>query len=408
MSCRYILKSGASKGLACQKANTPGKEFCKRHAPKEIPKVPNTLPDTIEMLNFKLLTLDTTIENKMIISRRFRYLEMLPVTSTEYHKNLNWLRYALNFPYNSYVKSPVTDKDSIEDISTYISSVYQKLDSYIYGMTTVKEELMTFVCKRISNSSSNNHCLALHGKNGVGKTRFAHGLAHALDLPIRTINLGCVSDASISHFTGHSFTYVDSEPGRLVQILYETKCKNCIIYFDELDKIHQNGKGKSIFAFLTHLIDPSQNKKYQDVYLSGLELDLSQVFFVFSFNDLNAIDATVRDRLKVIQIPEHTIDDQIAIVNKFIIPEIENNLKFYLEPKLDQEIVKKIVMQQREHGLRTISRKLDSVYGKLNVARMLDSELQNRLSYFDTTRNQMIENILKSDAPQQKFMSFYS
>lgn len=406
MSCRYVFKSGASKGLNCQKKVSLGKEHCKRHAKSHVISGNSSLPDTVELFNIKLLTLDTSLENRLIISRRLKYLEMLPSSSAEYHKNWNWLRYALNFPYDTIVKSPVTSTDTIGEISEYISNVYQRLDDYIYGMTSVKEELMTFVCKRISNSSSTNHILSLHGKNGVGKTRLAHGLAKALELPIRTVNLGCVND--VAYFTGHSFTYVDSEPGRIVQILYETKCKNCIIYFDELDKVHQTSKGQSIFAFLTHLIDPTQNKKFQDVYLAGLELDLSNVFFVFSFNDIEAIDATVKDRLKIIHIPDHTVEDQISIVNKFIIPEIETNLNFSLEPKLDQETLKKIVTDQKDKGLRTISRQIDNLYGKLNVARMLNNELQHRLSYYDSDRKRMIENILKTNTPPQKQLSYYS
>lgn len=418
--CIYVYKSGKQKGQTCALTNIAKEEYCKKHLKykkkedketqeAEFPPLPsnsNTTFDTIEMLSFKLLTLDTTIENKIIITKRFRYLEMLPVTSVEYHKNWNWLRYALNFPYNKLINTPVTISGPLCEINDYVSNVYRKLDDYIYGMRPVKEELMTFVCKRISNPESENHILALHGQNGVGKTRLAHGLAHALDLPIKTINLGCVNE--VSYFTGHSYTYVDAEPGRLVQILNEASCKNCIIYFDELDKVHQNSKGQSIFAFLTHLIDPSQNSKYQDMYLSGLNLDMSKVFFLFSFNDETLIDKTVKDRLKIISIANHSEVDQIEIANKFIIPEIKRNLRFDLDFALDQESIRQIVKKNENSGLRFVEKTLENVFSKLNVVRMLSDQEKKKLSFYDDDTHKMVENILKKslDKPKEIF-SYY-
>ncbi len=392
MTCSHVYKSGKKKGLRCNKeTNSP---FCARHTPLIQQNTPTQFLDTIDILQFKLLSLETTPENQTVIAKRFRYLETLPVSSTEYQKNLNWLRHALNFPYNKMIKIPVAMKNNVlnKDVSDYVTSVYTKLDSYIYGLDEVKEELMSFVCKRISNPEAADHLLALQGANGVGKTRIAHGLAKALDLPIRTINLGCTSDSSI--LTGHSFTYVDSEPGRIVQILNEVQCKNCIIYFDELDKIAQTEKGLAINGFLTHLIDPSQNTKYQDVYLSGLQLDVSKVFFVFSFNDEKLIDQTVKDRLKIIKIKEPTNDDKINIAEKFLIPELCKNINYSVS--IEKDIIDRIVSQDKsKSGLRAIRRVLEDIIAKLNVARMLDQKSQGKLSFYHASIESMIDKIIE-------------
>ena len=410
--CTFLLKRGKRINQECGKKCSNG--FCKFHKNKEKPIVfPKKRDidhvisnfDTLETLRFKLKTLDTTPQNRDIITKRLKYIELIPITSTEYQKNINWLRHALNFPYNVIKTIPLNSNPDVKDTSDYISNVYKKLDDYIYGMKGIKEELISFVCKRISNPFSNNHILSLQGTNGVGKTRLAHGLAEALDLPIKTINLGCISD--VTYLTGHNFTYVDSEPGRIVQILNETRYKNCIIYFDELDKIHQTTKGQSINSFLTHLIDNTQNKKYQDVYLSGIELDLSNVFFVFSFNDINLIDKTVRDRLNVIKIPSHSVEDSIQICKKFIIPEICKNLNhtFEIPEKLISDIVKKFY--SNNEGLRSIKRVLDSVLSKLNVLRMLNKDLQQSLSFYDENIEKCISNILLSESVEQEQLSYY-
>lgn len=586
-TCVYVFKSGKKKDLPCSK---PAQGlFCEKHKqlagaftapphqptptvnPIQISLNTQTLPETLDSLYIKLLTLEMSSENKSVIEKRFRYTSTLNPNSSEFHKNVSWLKNALNFPYTKAIPLPVTCRaESVyidyntdisqrrradENVIQYINDVYKKLDSYIYGMDKVKEEILSFVCKRISNPTSHDHVLALCGSNGVGKcfakgtlvqmfdksskkvediqvgdkvmgddftqrtvlalgqgtdqmykvihletgeeytvngphilvlrsrfggsdqdfiemtvddytlltpsakstlvgitrkdpktevessisiikvgkgeyygftldgnerfllangvvthnTRLALGLSKALGVPFRTINLGSVND--VSYFTGHGFTYVESEPGRIVQILNETQCKNCIIYFDELDKIHQTEKGQAINGFLTHLIDPSQNKSFQDVYLSGLELDVSQVFFVFSFNDASLIDATVRDRLKVITIPDPSLEDKINIAEKFILPEVSNNVNYFVE--LDRSVLKHIVSSyDGRAGLRGVKRALEDVIGKLNVIRMLDPDNQKRLSYFRERYVDMIECILTestaSDNKDHMMMAMYS
>jgi ATP-dependent Lon protease len=401
-NCNYIFKSGKRRGERCEIETSERNIFCKRHIKKSVDVINNASNfDTIETLQTKLMHLDTTLENKSIITKKFRYITLLPSHCTEYQKNVNWLRNALNFPYNTIIKTPVDLNSSNEEISNYVSSVYNKLDSYIYGMNDVKEELMSFVCKRISNPESSNHILALQGNNGVGKTRMAHGLAQALDLPIRTINLGSVTD--VSYFTGHSFTFVDSEVGRIVQILNEVRCKNCIIYFDELDKIHETSKGQSIYSFLTHLIDTSQNEKYQDMYLSGINLDLSKVFFIFSFNDENLIDKTVKDRLKILYIKDPSIETQIEITNRFIIPEILKNLNFTCDnTALSRELLHKIISNNKTNtSLRYIRKIIDDIFSKLNIIRMLNNEESKKISFYNNDIDQMINNIINQNIKKE-------
>ena len=48
-------------------------------------------------------------------------------------------------------------------------------------------------------------------------------------------------------------------------------------------------KGDEIINTLIHLTDQSQNTHFQDKYFSGIDLDLSKSFFIFSYNDENKI-----------------------------------------------------------------------------------------------------------------------
>ena len=366
--CGYTFKSGKRKGELCSKIS------CTKHNIE-----PNLTGSSVESLVYLFENLKTTPENKTIIYKKLNHTQQLSSMSTEYQKNINWLRHALTFPYSKMTYC-------IQDASI----VYENLNKCVYGLGSVKEEILSFVCKRISNPHSNNNVLALHGSNGCGKTRLAHSLAEALGLPIRTINLGGVTDPT--YFTGHGFTYVDSEPGRIVQILRETASKNCIIYFDELDKIHKTDKGQAIYSFLTHLIDSSQNSMFQDVYLSGLNLDVSNVFFVFSFNDETLIDVTVKDRLKIIKIPEPSHSDKIGIANEFLIPEICKNVNF--DVILPKEIIEKVVRQCKSNGLRGIKRSLEEIVSKLNMVRMVNKGILGKMSFYDPDESKLVENII--------------
>jgi ATP-dependent Lon protease len=72
---------------------------------------------------------------------------------------------------------------------------------------------------------------------------------------------------------------------------------NPIIYIDELDKVSKTEQGKEIIGILTHLIDSTQNSHFQDKYFAGVNIDLSKVLFIFSYNNPDDIDKILLDRI---------------------------------------------------------------------------------------------------------------
>ena len=139
------------------------------------------------------------------------------------------------------------------------------------------------------------YCFGFEGPPGVGKTTMAKkGLAHCLKdengepRPFAFIALGGSSNGST--LSGHNYTYVGSTWGKIVDILMEKKCMNPIIFIDELDKVSRTEHGKEIIGILTHLVDTTQNMSFQDKYFNGIDLDMSKVLFIFSYNDVSLID----------------------------------------------------------------------------------------------------------------------
>ena len=118
---------------------------------------------------------------------------------------------------------------------------------------------------------------------------------------------------------------------------------NPIIYIDELDKVSKTEQGREIIGILTHLIDTTQNDEFQDRYFSGIPFDLSKALFIFSYNDPDQIDRILLDRIHRIRFDNLSWSDKIVIVNKFIMPELNQKMGFDNTIKLTDEVIKHII-----------------------------------------------------------------
>jgi ATP-dependent Lon protease len=152
---------------------------------------------------------------------------------------------------------------------------------------------------------------------------------------------------------------------------------NPIIYFDELDKVSETSKGDEIIHFLTHITDLSQNSIYKDNYFPGVNIDLSKILFIFSFNDEHKIDKILKDRMQVIHTTGFKLEEKIEIANNYLIPEIYNNYKFTKDNVIIEEDILKIIINdytKNEEGVRNLKRCLDMIVSKINMYYILYDE----------------------------------
>lgn len=267
----------------------------------------------------RLLLLDIDIPTKAYIVNKYDE-QISKMSSGDKAKGMAWVNTLCSVPFGVYKSFPVKRTDSPAKIKAFFDTVLSKLDKAVHGHRAVKEEIMEFVAKCISNKHAKGQILALCGPKGVAKTRLMKkGLAEALGFPFFQINFGGLNDANI--LTGHDMTYVGSKPGKIVEILSKAKCMNPIIYLDEIDKIGET-KAREIFGVLTHLLDQEQHHEFHDNYLSDVKLDLSKCLFVISFNDICKVDHIVSDRMKVIYIDPPSVDDKVHIAMNILLPEI--------------------------------------------------------------------------------------
>lgn len=298
------------------------------------------------------------------IQEELQALKLMKKTSSEYSKKFAWLNFVTKLP------TEVRPSRPIEDLGLFEDQVRSELDRSCTGMDEVKELIIDYLFKRISNPKSNNSIIAFYGPKGVGKTQLANTVAKILDLPIVKVSLGGASDGTI--LTGHSTTYIGAIPGSITKGLVSSKCINPIVYLDEIDKIcARKGDYSEINGILTHLLDPLSNSEFIDDYV-GFPIDLSQVLWMVTFNDPNKIDPIVRDRLTMIEVPGYSKKEKVAIAKNHLIPAINDNLRADNQIKIsDQEILQIVELTESEEGVRNLKRNLELLFNRMNRRRLV-------------------------------------
>jgi ATP-dependent Lon protease len=276
----------------------------------------------------------------------------------------------LNVPDEISIGIDIMDK--FKTIKQYINNITPTLNTAVYGHTPAKKQIERIIAQWI-NGEQDGHCFGFEGPPGVGKTSLAvKGIAECLkdeygvSRPFSLIQIGGDSNGSTIH--GHNYTYVGATWGNIAQILMDSACMNPIIFIDELDKISRTETGKEIVGILTHLLDSSQNNKFQDKYFSGIDLNLSRALFVISYNDVSLIDKTLLDRIHRIKFDSLTLEDKLVISEKYLLPEICK--KFGLENMIhiDKETLSFIVENYTcEPGVRKLKEKLFEIVGEINI-----------------------------------------
>ena len=283
----------------------------------------------------------------------------------------------------SLIQGVIDDISLIEtkwaSINTYMNNVKTILDDAVHGHEKAKSQIDRILAQWI-NGEQKGYCFGFEGPPGTGKTTFAKkGLAKCLvdnngvSRPFAFIAIGGQDNGS--SLNGHNYTYVGSEWGKFVDILIKNKCMNPIIFIDELDKVSKTEHGKEIIGILTHLIDPTQNDTFQDKYFNGVDIDMSKALFVFSYNDVSAIDKILLDRIHRIKFEHLTIEDKLIVTKKHLLPEIYKNMGVTGCIEFSDDNITYIVEKYtNEPGIRKFKEILFEIIGEINLSCLKKNE----------------------------------
>ena len=275
------------------------------------------------------------------------------------------------------------------------------LEADHYGLTKVKERILEYLAVRTLTKKGDSPILCLVGPPGTGKTSIARSVAKALNKKYVRISLGGVRDEA--EIRGHRRTYVGAMPGRIVQSLHQAGVKNPLMLLDEIDKVSSDYKGDTASALL-EVLDSEQNNKFTDHYVE-IPVDLSEVLFIATANDVQTIPRPLLDRMELIEITSYTENEKQHIGREHLIPkQMKNNGIKESQLTITDEALEEIISgYTKEAGVRSLERQIGCICRR--TARKLLEEKQDHVEVTKDNLEEFLDRrrfdyVKKNDKPE--------
>ncbi len=252
--------------------------------------------------------------------------------------------------------------DKASEDNEDLKNAFKILEEDHYGLEKVKERVLEFLAVRTLTKKGDSPILCLAGPPGTGKTSIARSIAKALNKKYVRISLGGVRDEA--EIRGHRRTYVGAMMGRIAEGMRQAGVKNPLMLLDEIDKVSSDYKGDTSSALL-EVLDSEQNCKFRDHYVE-LPLDLSEVMFIATANDLHTIPRPLLDRMEIIEVTSYTANEKFHIAKEHL---VKKQMERHGLKKGQLNITKTalngiIESYTKEAGVRQLERKIGEICRK--------------------------------------------
>ncbi|WP_220092234.1 endopeptidase La [Helicobacter sp. 16-1353] len=339
------------------------REFYLKEQLKQIQKelgINNQKNEEIENYYKKLESIKPHIENDGYkeIKKQIDRLSRMHQDSSEASMIQNYIEWMLEIPFGKFSSKKMS-----------INAVAKQLDNDHYSLKKPKERICEyFAVKELlalrgkESEQSKGTILCFYGPPGVGKTSLANSISKALKRSLVRIALGGLED--VNELRGHRRTYLGAMPGRIIQGLIDAKEMNPVVVLDEIDKVGKSYRGDPT-SVLLEILDPEQNVAFRDYY-ANFNINLSQIIFIATANDISQIPAPLRDRMEFIQLNSYTPQEKLEIAKKYLIPqELKkhgiSNTEFSINTNALKEVIEKYT---REAGVRKLREQIAQIMRK--------------------------------------------
>lgn len=309
----------------------------------------------------KLSELDAPDYVKEKTKKEIKRFRNMSSSSSESTVERGYIETVLELPWN---KMSVDNKD--------LDHAAQVLDDDHYGLKDVKERILEFLAVRNLTSKGESPIICLVGPPGTGKTSIARSIASALEKKYVRISLGGVRDEA--EIRGHRKTYIGAMPGRIVNGLRQAGVSNPLMLLDEIDKVSSDYKGDTSAALL-EVLDSEQNCRFRDHYIE-MPVDLSEVLFIATANEVSGIPKPLLDRMELIEVSSYTENEKFHIAKEHLIEKqkSKNGIKKEQLTITDGALKDIIRLYTREAGVRSLERTIGKLCRKATREIFKDSE----------------------------------
>ena len=309
----------------------------------------------------KLSELDAPDYVKEKTKKEIKRFRNMSSSSSESTVERGYIETVLELPWN---RMSVDNKD--------LDHAAQVLDDDHYGLKDVKERILEFLAVRNLTSKGESPIICLVGPPGTGKTSIARSIASALEKKYVRISLGGVRDEA--EIRGHRKTYIGAMPGRIVNGLRQAGVSNPLMLLDEIDKVSSDYKGDTSAALL-EVLDSEQNSRFRDHYIE-MPVDLSEVLFIATANEVSGIPKPLLDRMELIEVSSYTENEKFHIAKEHLVEKQKrkNGIKKEQLTITDSALKDIIRLYTREAGVRSLERTIGKLCRKAAREIFKDSE----------------------------------
>ncbi|WP_404404493.1 AAA family ATPase [Pelagibacterium halotolerans] len=140
----------------------------------------------------------------------------------------------------------------------------------------------------------------LTGEPGSGKSSLVRAICGQVGLPCQLVPMAGLADASMMGTSAQWATARESAP---LQLVKTSRTASVAMIWDEIEKAGDGRHNGNAIEALLPMLEIEQARKYRDLALE-VEVDLSMVSHFATANSTQGIPGPVRDRFRILQMPE--------------------------------------------------------------------------------------------------------